>query len=247
MILKPALSALLTTGLISPVKAEVYVPHKPAIIKPKNLEFSQHMLAMPLTMGMLAATGRQVIHVGTATSTNNNVTIPAHQVGDLIIIWFSSIDGTTTPSGVGLTNLTVAGPDNNGIRVRIAYKFATSTSETSGNWTGTDPDTAASVYRNVASIGAFSNWASTGNTTTLTWPAVTFTNNTNGRSWAVGMASVYLTVSGTPNAPTGQTQRANNDYFRIWDSNGGIAGNYSSQTSTMSSQSGVSTVIQLRP
>jgi hypothetical protein len=55
MMKKALLASVLATGLILPAKAGVYLPPKPAIVKPENLEFSKHMLlGMPLTMGMLA-------------------------------------------------------------------------------------------------------------------------------------------------------------------------------------------------
>lgn len=59
MILKPALAAMLASGLIVPEKPKLVFP-KPAIVKAKNLELSKHMLGMPLTMGMLKSTGKSV-------------------------------------------------------------------------------------------------------------------------------------------------------------------------------------------
>jgi hypothetical protein len=53
MIVKPAIAALLASGLIMPEAPKLVLP-KPAIVKAENLEFSKHMLlGMPLTMGML--------------------------------------------------------------------------------------------------------------------------------------------------------------------------------------------------
>lgn len=117
MILKPALSALLTTGLISPVKAEVYVPHKPSIVRPENLEFSKNMLAMPLTMGMLipAAQARPTListqrFSGTGNALNTNLTIPANTV--LTVAAFSvyliTVARTLTSITVGGNNMTAA-------------------------------------------------------------------------------------------------------------------------------------------
>jgi hypothetical protein len=55
MINKALLAGTLAAGLIVPAqaKAGLILPPKPAIIKPENIEFSKHMLAMPFTMGML--------------------------------------------------------------------------------------------------------------------------------------------------------------------------------------------------
>lgn len=53
MIVKPALAAMLATGLIVPEAPKLILP-KPAIVRAENLEFSKHMLlGMPITMGML--------------------------------------------------------------------------------------------------------------------------------------------------------------------------------------------------
>lgn len=57
MMKKALLAATVATGLLmTPAQAGLYVPPKPAIIKPENIEFSKHMLlGMPITMGMLVA------------------------------------------------------------------------------------------------------------------------------------------------------------------------------------------------
>jgi hypothetical protein len=61
MILKPALAAMLASGLVVPEAPKIVFP-KPAIIKAENLEFSKHMLlGMPLTMGMLAGKGAPAV------------------------------------------------------------------------------------------------------------------------------------------------------------------------------------------
>jgi hypothetical protein len=53
MILKPALTAMLASGLIVPEAPKLVLP-KPAIVKRENLELTRHiLLGMPLTMGML--------------------------------------------------------------------------------------------------------------------------------------------------------------------------------------------------
>jgi hypothetical protein len=53
MILKPALAAMIASGLIVPEAPKLVLP-KPAIVKRENLEFWAPLLGMPLTMGMLA-------------------------------------------------------------------------------------------------------------------------------------------------------------------------------------------------
>lgn len=52
---KSLLTATVASGLIIPTaEAGLYVPPKPAIIKPENVEFSKHLLkAMPMTLGLM--------------------------------------------------------------------------------------------------------------------------------------------------------------------------------------------------
>ena len=57
MIKNTLLAATIASGLIVPAKAGVYLPPKPAIIKPENIEFSKNMLAFPFTLGMLPGKG----------------------------------------------------------------------------------------------------------------------------------------------------------------------------------------------
>lgn len=53
MIGKSLLAATLASGLILPPEAGLYVPAKPAIVKPENLDFSSNLLAMPLMVGAI--------------------------------------------------------------------------------------------------------------------------------------------------------------------------------------------------
>jgi hypothetical protein len=71
MILKPALAAMLASGLAVPEKPRLILPN-PAIVRPGNLEFSRHMLlAMPLTMGAIKPPSIVIPKfVGTATGSN---------------------------------------------------------------------------------------------------------------------------------------------------------------------------------
>lgn len=50
------LAASLGAGLMVPAPAGIYLPPKPAIMKPESIEFTRHLLpAMPLTMGLIRA------------------------------------------------------------------------------------------------------------------------------------------------------------------------------------------------
>lgn len=71
MIVKPALAAMLASGLVAPEAPKLVFP-KPAIVKSENLDFSKHMLlGMPLTMGMLAANKAvPMFRAGSSTGAN---------------------------------------------------------------------------------------------------------------------------------------------------------------------------------
>lgn len=53
MIGKSLLAATLASGLVLPPETGLYVPAKPAIVKPENLDFSKNMLAMPMLVGAI--------------------------------------------------------------------------------------------------------------------------------------------------------------------------------------------------
>jgi hypothetical protein len=75
MIKKALLAATVASGLIIPAQAgELYLPPKPSIIKPENIEFSKHLLAMPLTMGMLPRKNALVPLAITNTFNSNSTT-----------------------------------------------------------------------------------------------------------------------------------------------------------------------------
>jgi hypothetical protein len=47
------LAATMASGLVLPARAELHLPPRPAIVRPGNLETSGHLLAMPVTFGMM--------------------------------------------------------------------------------------------------------------------------------------------------------------------------------------------------
>ena len=102
-----------------------------------------------------------------------SVTIPSHQVGDLIIVWawIESATNPTIPAGwTTITNTT----DGTTCSISMGWKIATSSSETSGTWTNAT-STGAAVYRGAASVSANFSTGTTG--ATQTWNAVTLTGN----------------------------------------------------------------------
>jgi hypothetical protein len=187
-----------------------------------------------------------------------SATLPAHQVGDFII-GISFRDGNNTaptiPAGVNWVPFdTTAGTASNGSGV--AYKFATSTSETTGTWSsatsvgfviyrGVDPTTPISI--------SYASDANFTGTSTITWNGFTFAV-TDGTSWALGFAGhrqVNNDLAGNP--PSGMTNIAaasvidGTDDFAIHDTNGGVTGWSNTNVVLAGTNGGVRTrVIEIR-
>ena len=53
MIRNAIIATTLASGLAVPPKTHLYVPPRPAIVKPQHLEMSGNLLAMPVTLGMM--------------------------------------------------------------------------------------------------------------------------------------------------------------------------------------------------
>lgn len=133
--------------------------------------------------------------IGQAGAAATTVTVPAHAIGDYIVIaaYRTAITAPTLPAGFK-TIVTATGNANS---VRIGYKVATSTSDTSGTWTNATVLNCA-VYRGVTGVGR-TGVAGTGAAGTTT-AIPTFTlDNKNGKSWVVAFAgSKQATSQGTP-------------------------------------------------
>lgn len=124
MILKPAMAAMLTAGLVVPEKPALILS-KPVIVRPENVEFSTHMLlAMPLTMGMLAPgagsgpyaiTLRGVYQTSSASFSFASVPVgPAYTDRIVLVGIYSHSAATSTLSvgGVSATNLITSNYDD---------------------------------------------------------------------------------------------------------------------------------------
>lgn len=177
-----------------------------------------------------------ISYINSATASATTVTIPTVAVGDLMLI-FAHRTTTTAPTlPTGWTN--VANTSGNSNSMRVGYKFATSTSETSGTWTNATLLEVV-IYRNVASIGA-STCTSTATGTSANVPALTLTK-TDGTSWVAGNISTNQTTS--ISTPTGTSLRATktgtSDMAISVDSNGGVT-SWAAHSATLGS-SGVHT------
>lgn len=95
MIGKSLLAATLASGLAIPAEAGLYVPPKPAIVKPENLDFSKNMLAMPLLVGAIKPQGEP-------PATLSYVTMYRSNVGGL-----ANTSATGVPVGAAAANRTI--------------------------------------------------------------------------------------------------------------------------------------------
>ena len=203
MILKPALAAMLASGLVVPEKPALILP-KPAIVKAENLEFSKHMLlGMPLTMGVLprrtlaaiAFVGRQAATKVGSTSGNTTIALTglvagiasAAQSGDLVIAAFASSGVSALPKPIsdGSTPYTIIASelyasDTYGTNLRLAYKRMGATPDASVTFgpTGNANDPGVMlvfVFRNVSSSSPIvtSNTATASNSGLPNPPAIT--------------------------------------------------------------------------
>ena len=148
-------------------------------------------------------------HVGSAIADGASVTIPAHQAGDLLVIFAARFDSTTIPTlPSGWTSAaTKTGTDRAG---RVGYRVATGSGTTSGTWTGAQT-TLVWVLRDHGGIGAAAVDAAT------TLPALTLTGSS---SWVGALQSGSELL---PAVPSGMTSRANGSYGRVADTNGTVS------------------------
>ena len=112
MIVKPALAAMLASGLVVPEVPKLVFP-KPAIVKAENLDFSKHMLlGMPLTMGMLAPKdeaynisylGGAVLSTSNPFFTNFNFGAP-HPNREIFVAFVLRNQSTWTSATIGGVN-----------------------------------------------------------------------------------------------------------------------------------------------
>lgn len=161
-----------------------------------------------------------ITRIGSAVGTTS-ATLPAHQVGDLILI-FAYRDGNATAPSLPAGYISISNTGANSNSLRIGYKFATSTSETSGTWTSAT-SVIAVVYRG-ASIGA----SAVGGTssTTVNYPTVSLLR-TNNTSWVVGGAGHRSVDTNVQNPPTGMSNVNSvldaTDELGVHDTNGTVS------------------------
>lgn len=216
----PAPPALTLTGgmpnvsvgqLISPARAGLTVTGGTPSL---GLKVAPAVAAVALTGGTPTVTIKSSLsYVSANASTTNSVTIPAHQVGDLIVLCAFDSQNTapTKPSAGGTV------PDWNYIdntntaagqgAVTTAWFKATATNTTSGTWTWTEQMIAVVVRGTMPASPIGGHAAVGGAAVNVTAPAVTLAH-TDGSSILLHFhATAFLNASGWSSAPAGYTRR----------------------------------------
>ena len=146
-----------------------------------------------------------VSFVAASSGAGTSITIPVHQIGDLLVIFAYRDGNNTAPSPpAGWINIGTAGGANTNSS-RLAYRVATATNDPSGTWTNATA-LVVHIYHGqnlVTPIGVNADTGASG--TTVTYPALTL--NIGGASWVAGFAghrSINTTLE-TP--PVGMVNR----------------------------------------
>ena len=145
----------------------------------------------------------------TGAAGGNSTADIATQAGDLLVAFAWDESNTLPTSPAGWSVATSLGGTNSNSAL-LASKVATSSSTSSGTFTGAD-NLIIQVYRSDigdVSLGGLSDWSDFSFTNTINYKAVTLTDG-DGSSWVAGFAghrsnNVDLTI-----VPTGWTNRIN--------------------------------------
>jgi hypothetical protein len=150
--------------------------------------------------------------IGVNTSSSATVTIPTHQIGDIIIIWGYRGNGNvafTKPSAGGTVPAWVDIDNNAGANTNVSrcvYFVATATNTTSGSWTSVGLLYAVVLRgQNASPIGGHAEAGSTA-TGSATAPSVTM-SRTDGTSMLLHFIGQRATFTWNA-SPAGYTQRA---------------------------------------
>lgn len=176
-----------------------------------------------------------ITRIGEATAAATSVSLPAHQAGDLILIFAVRDNSATSPTlPSGYTSIAANG--SNSVAIRGGYKIAASSSETSGTWSG-----ATSVHAHV--LRGVDNTTPTGGSSTGTAASTSVAYNTftmtngGGTSWVAAVGANLDVTNAIESAPTGMTNRTDQvvsttSEAASHDTNGAVA-SWSTQSVTI--------------
>lgn len=146
----------------------------------------------------------QITRVGVATG-DTSATLPAHQIGDLII-GFAFRDGSTTNPTLPAGWTSVSSRDGTSCSATLGYKIAESAAETTGTWTNAS-NVAFVVYRNCHATGVFDSAWLSGTTNTINYDGANLTTGSS-RTWVVAFAGHRSIDTSLQTAPTQLTNVA---------------------------------------
>jgi hypothetical protein len=178
-----------------------------------------------------------ISRVGSASALANNVALPTHQAGDLILIYSSlnATSGITPPNGW----LVISQAASSGSTVWIGARLAKTASEVSGSWSGANAIHAV-VYRSSNGILWIPNLTgSLVNSPTITYPANSQYDGTESDLWYVATMFNASSTNASEVAPTGMTNinSLTGSGFKtaIHDTNGSFLANWTQRTVTVAS------------
>lgn len=173
----------------------------------------------------LMGANKVLTFVSSATGVTSIASMPAHQVGDFMVAYAAFNSSSTNPTQpAGWTSFSAPSGITSGVSVRVAYKVATSDTETSGTWTNSH-GLILCVYRNAARLNNTRT-----NTTGSSVTSVTYVSNPlsePGTSFSLGLVSTKTgNTTGVNTPPAGSVNReyiANaNVSMAFADSNRGV-------------------------
>jgi len=178
-----------------------------------------------------------ISRVGSSAALANNVALPAHQAGDLILIYTHlNVTGAITPPN-GWLVISQAASSNSS--AWIGARLAKTASEVSGSWSGANAIHAV-VYRSSNGILWIPNFTgSLVNSTTITYPANSQYDGTESDLWYVATMFNASSTNASEVAPTGMTNinSLTGSGFKtaIHDTNGSFLANWTQRTVTVAS------------
>lgn len=149
-----------------------------------------------------------VSFVGAASAEATSLTLPAHQAGDLIVMYGRGPAGLPTPPTLPSGWVQIQRFSASSNNVAVCWRIASSSAETSGTWTNAE-QLMALVYRHTTNYLGLGLSAVTNGTitTSITYPALT-AYPTSG--WVLGLGSAKNDSNLNTNfdlPPSGMTNR----------------------------------------
>jgi hypothetical protein len=157
------------------------------------------------------------------------VTIPTHQVGDLLLIVALRPNASTPSLPAGWTSL--AAPTTTGKSYQVGYKIATATNDASGTWTNAAV-TQVFIYRNAGVPGTPTVNLGAATAGNETFPALTL-STLSGTSWC--FRYIYGNTGSRAGSLAGYTVRGVSTIssnVANFDSNAGLTANPTADTTT---------------